>query len=124
MSSQARAILKRGLTKSHSRNRHNNPGAKLIDDSFTPMETSAPRVLGSVNSTANVIIHDGDCTPCIISYTFALKLGLQDELEPTNPTLIIGDGSGIFTKDVTINVTFNVAIIFYHALCLNVEDEE
>jgi len=125
MSPAARAILKRGLTKSHSHKKKTNLEAKLIDEAKSVKGTSAPRVSGAVNSLACEIILDGGCTPCIISFELVKKLYLQDKLEPVDRKLIIGDGSSVPVKGVVKNLSINIgnaAITYSDALCLDVGD--
>ncbi|CEP14621.1 hypothetical protein [Parasitella parasitica] len=126
MSPKARAILKKNLTKSHSKKKENKVEANLIDESKSVKGTSAPRISGAINSLPCEIILDGGCTPCIISFELIKKLGLQDKLEMVDRKLIIGDGSSIPVKGTIKNLNINIgnaAIIYQDALCLDVGDK-
>ncbi|CEP17716.1 hypothetical protein [Parasitella parasitica] len=125
MAPKARAILKKRLTKSHSKKKEGKQELNLIDESTSVKGTSAPRVNGAINSLPCESILNGGCTPCIISFELVKKLGLQDTLESVDRKLIIGNGSSVLVKGIVKNLNINLgnaAIIYQDAFCLDVGD--
>lgn len=136
LSPAARSKLKSRLTKSHVSPRKKKSRDHVLLGESDPLDgkdkintipkgRNAPRTMGSVNGQSCEIILDGGSTSTIISYHFALKLGI-DKVTKTDATIMFGHGLQYQAIGRVPNLKVQIGnskVIITDALCYDVNDK-